>query len=137
MPAVVPEVKTISQRLLGADERPDFFAGFFVLLGAAFAERVDAAMDVGVVAFVHAAEDVDHLPRPLRAGGVVEEHERLIAVDVLLQDREVVAQRGGQKLRESIDALVDCQYGHSISFVPQRHKGHEEGSSSEIADEQI
>ena len=41
--------------VLGADEGADFFAGFFVLLGAAFAERVDAAVDVGVVALVDAA----------------------------------------------------------------------------------
>ncbi len=60
-------------RAVGADEVADLFAGFFVLLGAAFAERVDAAVDVGVVALVDAAEDFDHLPRPLRAGGVVEE----------------------------------------------------------------
>ena len=71
--------------VLGADEVADFFAGFFVLLGAAFAERVDAAVDVGVVALVHAAEDVDHLPRALGAGGVVEKDERVIAVDVLLR----------------------------------------------------
>ncbi len=82
MPAVVPEVKMISQRCLGADEVADFFAGLFVLLGAAFAERMDAAVDVGVIVLVHAAEDVDHLPRALRAGGVVEKHERVIAVDV-------------------------------------------------------
>ena len=71
--------------MLGADEVADFFAGFFVLLGAAFAERVDAAVDVGVIALVDAAEDFDHLPRALRAGGVVEEDERMIAVDVLLR----------------------------------------------------
>ena len=85
--------------VLGADEVADFFAGFFVLLGGTFAERVDAAMDVGVIALVHAAENFDHLPRALRAGGVVEEDERVIAVDVLREDREVVAQRGGQAVR--------------------------------------
>ena len=79
--------------LFGADEGADLFAGLFVQLGAPIAERVDAAMDVGVVAFVDASEDFDHLPRALRAGGVVEKDERVIAVDVLLQDRKVVAQR--------------------------------------------
>ena len=99
MPAVVPDVKMTSRACFGADERADLFAGFFVLLGAALAERVDAAVDVGVVALVDAAEDFDHLPRPLRAGGVVEKHERLIAVDGLLQDGKVVAQRRREQLR--------------------------------------
>ena len=76
----------------------DFFAGFLVLLGAALAERVDAAVDVGVIALVHAAEHLDHLPRPLRAGGVVEKHQRPVAVDRLLQDRKILAHR-----RQSFD----------------------------------
>src|SRR6476469_2562519 len=61
------------ERFFGADESADFFAGVFVLLGAAFAERVDAAVDVGIIPFVHAAEDIDHLPRSLGAGSVIEE----------------------------------------------------------------
>ena len=91
--------------VLGADERADFFAGLFVLLGAAFAERVDAAVDVGVIALVHAAEHVDHLPRPLRAGGVVEEDERVIAVDGLLQDRE--SRRAAWAAAASTDQSLD------------------------------
>ena len=121
MPAVVPEVKMISRACSAPMKCADFFAGLFVLLGAALAERVDAAVDVGVVALVDAAEDVDHLPRPLRAGGVVEKHERLIAVDGLLQDREVVAQRGA-----AAALRVDCR--SAIVVVIQaiciNHRGH-------------
>ena len=88
MLAVVPGVKMISCDVLRADERPHFFAGLFVLLGAALAERVDAAVDVGVVVLVDAPQHVDHLPRPLRAGGVVEKHQRLVAVHHLLRESE-------------------------------------------------
>ena len=53
-------------------------------------ELVDAAVHVGVVAAVEAGDRVDHAARLLRAGGAVEEGERL-AVHALLEDREVLA----------------------------------------------
>ncbi len=59
--------------MLGMDERAHLFARLFVLFRAPLAERVDPTVDVGIVAFVHPANGVDHLPRPLRAGGVVQE----------------------------------------------------------------
>ena len=98
MLAVVPGVKMISLACFGADERPHLLAGLFVLLGAPLAERVDAAVDVGVVALVDAAQHVDHLPRPLRAGRVVEKHQRPVAVHHLREDRKIVAQRRRQQL---------------------------------------
>ena len=96
--------------VLGADEVADLLAGLFVLLGAALAERVDAAVDVGVVALVDAAEDVDHLPRPLRAGGVVEKHQRLIAVDVLLRIGKSSRSEAGSSCERSIAMVDRCQF---------------------------
>ena len=46
-----------------------------------FGERVDAAMDVGVMVLVGVDNRVDHLPRPLAGGGVVEIHQRHAVVD--------------------------------------------------------
>ena len=94
--------------VLGADERPDLLAGLFVLLGAPLAERVDAAVDVGVVVLVDAAQHVDHLPRPLRAGRVVEKHQRPVAVHRLLEDRKIVAQLrpAAASSRSTVDSVV-------------------------------
>src|SRR5207248_1975653 len=72
--------------MLGADEVADLFAGLFILLGAAFTERMDATVDVGVVALVDAAKDFDYLLGALRAGGVVEKYKRPVAVDGLLEN---------------------------------------------------
>ena len=47
-------------------------------------------MDVGVVVLVVVVDRLDHRARPLAGRGVVEIHERL-AVDLLVQDREVAA----------------------------------------------
>ena len=87
------------ERLFCADECADFFAGRFVLIGAPFAKRVDAAVDVRVIVLVHAAKNVDHLLRSLRAGSVIEKHQRMIAVDGLLENGEIRAKRGGEQLR--------------------------------------
>src|SRR5262245_53354339 len=77
--------------MLGTDEIADLLACFLVLLGCALAERVDTTVNVGVIALVHATQHLDYLPRPLGAGGVIEEDERPIAVDFLLKNRKVVA----------------------------------------------
>ena len=64
-----------------------------------FAQEVHAPMDVGVLRGVVPLDRVDHDPRLLAGGRVVEIHQRL-AVHPLLQDREVLAdafhvERGG------------------------------------------
>src|SRR5687768_13322512 len=82
-----------------ANESSDFLARFLVLLGTAFAKRVDAAVDVGIIALVNSAKHLDDLPRPLRAGCVVQEDERAVAVDHLLEDWKVRPQSCRQELR--------------------------------------
>ena len=77
--------------MTGVDQSLHAAAGRFVLFGAQLAQRVDSAVDVGVGPLVDAAEGVDHLPRPLRAGGVVEKREPLMIADFLAENREVVA----------------------------------------------
>ena len=52
---------------------------------------MDAAMDVGVMFFVAIDDRLDDLPRPLRAGGVVEVDQRHALADRPGQDREVRA----------------------------------------------
>ena len=70
------------------DERADLLARFFVQVGALIAQPVDAAMDVGVVLFVDVDQRLNHLPRPLRGGGVVEIDQRHVVVQPQPQDRE-------------------------------------------------
>jgi hypothetical protein len=65
-------------------------------------EEMHAAMDVRVVLRVGALLRLDHDPRLLRAGRVVEIHERM-AVHGLGQDGEVAAQRG--HVQEGLEAL--------------------------------
>ena len=93
IPAVVPDVKMTSRAFPGSDECPRFLARFLVLLRASLAERVDAAVDVGVVPLVHAAKHLDHLPRSLRAGRVIQKYQRPVAMYHLLEDGEILAQR--------------------------------------------
>ena len=57
--------------------------------GRALAQVVHAAVDVGVVLGVEAGDGVDHLPRLLRRGGVVEVHEGPAVGDGLAEQREV------------------------------------------------
>ena len=47
-------------------------------------------MDIGAIHLVKFADGVDHRERLLRGGGVIQVHQRL-AVDRLLQDREILA----------------------------------------------
>ena len=68
-------------------------AGALVRLGRLFGERVQPAVDVGVVVLVVVHERLDHLARLLGRRGVVEVHQRL-AMHLALQDREVAADRG-------------------------------------------
>ncbi len=76
--------------MFGVEERADLFAGLFVLFGAALAERVDAAMDVGVVVFVDAANRVDHLSGALCACSIVEKNQRMAVEHVVAEDRKII-----------------------------------------------
>src|SRR5690606_12402489 len=80
-------------RVGGVDEFRDTGAGAFVGVGGAHRERVKAAVDVAVVAFVEARERVDDDAGFLGGGGVVEVDERF-AVDLLVKGGEVDADVG-------------------------------------------
>ena len=79
----------------GVDEFGGAGAGGFIAVGGAHGERVESAVDVGVVAFVVAGDGVDHRARFLRGGSVVEIDEGL-AADVLVEDGEIDAEVGGE-----------------------------------------
>ncbi len=89
------------------DELPDALAGAFERLGRCLAERVDAAVDVGMrVGFV-VLDRTQHRKRPLRRGCAIQVNERP-AVDTARQDRKVApdalrieARRGGYRLHRS------------------------------------
>ena len=93
MPSVVPRVKMISSADFGVDEFRGACARGFKGVGRAVAQFVDAAMDIGVVVFVIMHQRVNHRARFLRRGGVVEIHQRL-AVDLLIENRKILSQRG-------------------------------------------
>ena len=113
-------------RLAGIDELPDLFAGLLILLGTALAESMNSAMHVGVVVLVDAGDSIDHLPGPLRAGGVVEKHERMTVEHVAVENRKVFAKRcrqqrsfvdGGQTAHEDLppstgEWTADCNTFH-------------------------
>ena len=75
----------------GVEEFRGAGAGGFEGGGGAIAQFVDAAMDVGVVVLVVMTQRVDDGARFLRCGGVVEIDQRL-AVDLLVENREIRAQ---------------------------------------------
>ena len=67
----------------------------FVQLVDLLGERVDAAMDVGVVLLVGVDDRLDHLPRPLAGGRVVEIHQRHAVVDRAGENRKIRPKRLG------------------------------------------
>ena len=73
----------------GVEEALGLGARLFVGRRGALAQLVHAAMDVGAIHLVELADGVDHRERLLRRGGVIQIHQRL-AVDALLQDREIL-----------------------------------------------
>ena len=93
MPSVVPRVKTISSALRALMNFAGARPGGFVAGRGAIAQFVDAAVDVGVVVFVIMHQRVNHRARFLRRRGVVEINQRL-AVDLLVEDGEILSQRG-------------------------------------------
>ncbi len=58
--------------------------------GGALRQLVYAAVNVGTVHFVKAADGIDHREGFLRSGGGIQIHQGF-AVDFLLQDREILA----------------------------------------------
>ena len=75
------------------DEASHLDARAFVFVGGALAQRMDAAMDVGVDVRVVALQRIDHRLRLLRGGGIVEIDQRL-AVHRLAQDGKILAPAG-------------------------------------------
>ena len=92
-------------RLRRVDERGDLLPRALVALGGALRERVDAPVHVAVRGLVEGPDRIEDLARLLGADRGVEVGERL-AVDLLLEDREVAAQLAGIELRLSVDGHV-------------------------------
>ena len=92
MPSVAPRVKMISADCAGVEEAGGAGAGGLVGLGGAAAQFVDAAMDVGVVVLVKAAQGVNDGAGLLRGGGVVQIDQRM-AVDLLVKNRKIALGR--------------------------------------------
>jgi len=67
-------------------------AGFFVMFGRARAERVQAAMHIGIFVLIIMPDDVEDACWFLRTGGAVEINQRM-PIDLLAQDRKILAQR--------------------------------------------
>ena len=90
-------------RLSRVEEPPGLLPGGVVGVGCVDRHVVHAAVDVGVALFVDVALGLDHGPRLLGRGGVVEVDQGL-AVDRLRKDREVAADRldvvGGGRLAQ-------------------------------------
>jgi hypothetical protein len=90
MASVVPRTKITSFDVRRVDEVAHALARAFVGVGRARRELMRRAMDVRVLVLVEVRDAVDHRLRLVRGGRVVEPHQ-LLAVDALLQDREVAA----------------------------------------------
>ena len=78
-------------------------AAAFIGLGRGIGEVVQAAMHVGVFALVGLRHAIEHLPRLLRRGGVVEIDQRL-AVDLQRQRRKIRAHAV-----DVVGAVRDCR----------------------------
>ena len=74
-----------------ADEARHFAARALEREGGLLAQLVDAAMDIGVGVLVVVFQAHDHPPRLLRRSAAIQKRQRL-AIDLLLQDRELAAQ---------------------------------------------
>ena len=90
MASVAPRTKTIFARLGGVEEPSHALPRRVVRVGGLRAERVHAAMNVGVLLAVVPREPIDHRLRLLRRRRVVQVDERL-AVDATAQNRKVRA----------------------------------------------
>ena len=90
----------------GVDKLRGAFARGFVGAGCAVAQFVDAAVDVCIIVFVVADDGIDDLPGFLAARRAVEVNER-VAIDFLIEDREVISQprplNAARRTRRKID----------------------------------
>ena len=90
------------------------------LIGArgALAEQVRAAVDVGIIAEVAAAQRIEDGLRLLRRGGVVEVDKRL-AVDLLMQSGELLAEPAHVEDRPTgrTDSFGDDAAAHGSSSI--------------------
>ncbi len=75
----------------GVDEGGDLLAGLLVGRGGKSGEVVHASVHVGIVAFVVVVHRIEHHRGLLRGGGVVEV-DQVLAIHLLVQNREVLAQ---------------------------------------------
>ncbi len=118
-------------RVGDADEPGDLGARLLVLGRRLLADRVDPAMDVRVVLAVVGVHRLEHGARLLRRRRGVEVHQR-VPVDLLVQDREVVAQplgvdRVGRRARRRRARLGG---GHRSDAYPAAAAWGSLGSSS-------
>jgi len=90
MPSVAPRRKYDFAALRRADEATNFLAGLLMGGSRAFAQLVDAAVDVGAFLDVALADAVENHVGLLCGGGIVEIHER-VSVDLLRQGGKVPA----------------------------------------------
>ena len=90
MASVAPRTNTISSRLSRIHKTPHRFPRRIVRLGSAHAQRVYAAMDVGVIVLIVVRNGVNHSARFLRGGCVIQINQRL-AVNLLGKNREIAA----------------------------------------------
>jgi hypothetical protein len=74
------------------DEFRGAMAGGFEGGSGAVAQFVNAAVNVGIVLLVVIAQRIENGPRFLRGGGVIEVDQR-IPVDLLVQNRKILALR--------------------------------------------
>ena len=90
--SVAPRVKMISSRRLGVEEAAHGLARALIGVGRRIGEIMQAAMHIGVFVLVDMGDALDHLPRLLRRGGVVEIDE-ILAIGLFGEDRKVAADR--------------------------------------------
>ena len=92
MASVVPRVNTTSWACAAPEEPLDAPPRRLVVLGPLRTQEMDAAVYVGVLVRVVRCQPVEHGPRLLRRGRVVEVDERRAVVDGPLEDGEVGAE---------------------------------------------
>ncbi len=91
MLSVVPWVKMISSHA-AALTKVRIFSRRFVQIGRLIAEPMNATVYIGVVLFVYVDNGLNHLPRTLRGGGVVEINQWFAVGPSRGEDRKIFAE---------------------------------------------